>query len=385
MSYIETPRLGETSTDNSSTSAINTGANFTGTWEDVEKYESIVVAVKTDQNGYFEIQYSPDGVNADSTLTRYYKTAQIEAPHRFTNTRRYMRVIFYNDSGTNQTYFRLQTTLGLRGDLNAPLDSTLAQDFDSISVRPSDFHTEVALGKRQGSSTWNKFGYNLDVASASAELIASWGGAFQYLTTGETIDVVSDSANDVVTTGTGAQSIVVYGVDSNWDEQTEIINMNGLTTVTTTSTWIGINRISIYLAGTGKQNAGTISVTATTAGYDMAEMPATQGTSQQMIFYVAQKCQFLAEWLHFNALKTSGGGKPEVNVLGYVYSAVSNAEYEIYRGAVDIAVTNDIDVAPPVPFVIGEKSILWFNCDTDTNNTSIKGRFSGELVRDVDG
>jgi len=376
---------GVVSDDNSSTTLITNGSNFTGSWEEVTQYQAIVVAVKTDQDGYFEVQYSPDGINVDSTLTKQYRTSQIEAPHRYTNTRKYCRVIFYNNSGTDQTYFRLQVTLGERNDLNTTLNSTLAQDFDSVSVRPSDFHAEVALNRRQGASTWNKFGYNLDVDSASPELIASWGGTFQYLTTGETIDVVSNDTNDINTTGTGAHGVVVYGVDENWEEQVEVVFLNGTTTVTTTSQWIGINRIAVYLAGSGQKNAGTISVTATTAGYDMAEMPAEQGTSQQMIFYVPAKHQFLPEWLHFNALKTSGGSKPEVNVLGYVYSDVSNAEYEIYRGAMDISIVNDIDVAPPVPFVVGEKSILWFNCDTDTSNTSIKGRFSGELVRDVDG
>jgi hypothetical protein len=376
--------IGSISTVNSTSTLLTNGSTFTGTWEDVTKYSDVIVAVKTDQNGTFQVQYSPDGTNVDSSLTRYYRTNQIEAPHRFTNTRQFMRVVFTNNSGADQTFLRLQTILGKRNDLNAPLDLMLAQDFDSISVRPSDFHTEVALGRRQGATTWNKFGYNTNVSSASPELIASWGGTFQYLTTGETIDIVSTSTDDVVTTGTGARGIVIYGVDENWEEQVEVVNLNGTTTVTTSSQWIGINRISVYLAGSGKQNAGTISVTATTAGYDMAEMPATQGTSQQMIFYVPVGHNFLAQWLHFNALKTSGGSKPEVEVLGYVYSAVSNAEYEVYRGAMDIFNANDIDVNPPVPFVIAEKSILWFNCDTDTSSTSIKGRFSGELVRSVD-
>jgi hypothetical protein len=126
------------STDNSHSTLITDGSNFTGAWEDVSQYDSVVVAVKTDQNGYFEVQFSPDGVNQDSTLTRYYRTTQIEAPHRFTITRSYFRVVFYNNSGSDQTFFRLQTTIGAKSELNAPLDSTLAQDFDSISVRPSD-------------------------------------------------------------------------------------------------------------------------------------------------------------------------------------------------------------------------------------------------------
>jgi hypothetical protein len=384
MSNLRKAIYGTISTDNSTSALINTGANFTGTWEDVSQYESVVVAVKTDQNGYFEVQFSPDGVNQDSTLTRYYRTNQIEAPHRFTITRQYCRVAFYNDSGTNQTYCRLQTTLGLRGDLNTPLDSTLSQDFDSISVRPSDYHTEIATGKRQGTSLWNKFGYNTDVDTGSQEIIASWGGTFQFITTGETIDVVSTSTDDVNTTGTGAHGVVIYGVDENWDEQTEVVFLNGTTTVTTTSEWLGINRIAVYLSGSTQNNVGEINVTANTSGYTMAQMPATQGTSQQCLFYVPQNHTFLTDWLLFNVLKTSGGSKPELDIFGYVFSAVSNTRYEVYRGSMDISVINTLEVNPHLPFAVGEKSILWFAAETDQNNSSVKCRFSGELIRDVD-
>jgi hypothetical protein len=82
-------------------------------------------------------------------------------------------------------------------------------------------------------------------------------------------------------------------------------------------------------------------------------------------------------------LKTSGGSKPELNLYGYVFSSVSNAHYEVYRGAMDISITNTLEVNPHLPFVVGEKSILWFEAGTDQNNTSVKGRFSGELIRDV--
>jgi hypothetical protein len=372
---------------NSSTSTLNASATFTGTWVDVSTYTSITVAVKTDQDGSFTIQFSPDGVNADSTLTRYYRTGQIEAPHRFTITRQYARVTFTNDSASNQTYFRLQTILGNQIDLNAPMDSTLAQDFDAVCVRPTDFHTEVALGRRQGQETWNKFGYNLDLGTAGTQkVIAEFSaGALSYITTAETMDIVSSSANDTNSSGTGARSVRIWGVGANWVNQTEDITLNGTSTVTTTKTWIGINRVSVTLAGSGAKNDGKLTVTGnTTTGTTFATVPASQGTTQQCIFYVPAGYQFLAEWLYLSARKTSGGAKPEIDYFGYVYSAVSNAEYEIYRDTIDIGVQQHIDVTPPTPFVVGEQSILWFTAESDTNNTSVKGRFSGELVRDAD-
>ena len=368
---------------NSTTTALNDGQTFTGGWEDVTEYESVVVACKTDQDGILSVQFSPDGVNVDSTLTRYYRTGQIEPPHRFTITRKYYRITFENNSGSNQTELRIQTSIKANSEsLNSPLDAILAQDYDAIVTRPTDYHTEVALSLRQGATTWNKFGYNADIDTGT-EIIASWGGTFQFLTSGETIDIVSSSADDD-DGGTGVNSVVIYGVDENWDEQIEVVTLNGTTTVTTTSQWIGINRVAVFLSGTGRTNAGTIDVTATTSGFQMAQMPAGGGVTQQLIFYVPRNHQFLAEWLFFSAVKTSGGSSPVLEFYGQVYSAVNNTVQEVFRSELDVAIGNILEVSPPIPFPVGEKSILYFECDTNTANTKVTGRFSGELIRDKD-
>lgn len=372
---------------NATTTPLNAGDSWTGPWVDVSQYRSLTVAVKTDQDGTFAVQYSPDATNVDSTLTRYYRTGQIEAPHVFVNARKWARVTFTNTSASNQTYLRLQTMLGQSAQLNAPLDSTVAQDFDAIAVRPSDFHTEVALGRRQGATTWNKFGYNLDVDIASGdEIIASWGGTYQFITAGETISIVSSDAADSGLSsplGTGVNSIVVYGVDASWNAQTVVYTMNGTTPVVSVESWIGINRVAVFLSGSGRTNAGTITITAGSSGHTMAQMPSGGGVSQQCIFFVPDNHQFLAEWIHFTALRQAGGNDPKVLFLGQVYSAVNNTVQEVYRGHLDTSTSSNLDVTTPIPFPIGEKSILYFTADSDKDDTNVSGRFSGELVRDA--
>lgn len=385
VTNLRVPVLGLLSTDNSSTSAINTGANFTGTWEDISAYPEIMIAVATDQNGYYEVQFSPDGTNVDSTLTRYYRTTNIEAPHRYTKTRQYFRVIFYNNSGTNQTYFRLQVHKGTFADLNIPVDATIAQDYDSISTRPTCYTTEVGLGRRQGATTWNKFGYNEDIDTGTAEVIASFGGAFaQKLASGETLNIVSNSANDD-SGSTGVNQLIVFGIDANWDLATEVVTMDGLTPVTTSTTFLGVNRMTIFSSGTANSNVGTITATASSSGNTMAEMPAGQGTTQQCIFYVPRNHQFLATWLYMMAIKSSGGGSnPEVGIKAYVYSEVVQSQFEVYRDTIDLSVETTKTISPTEPFIIGEKSIFWIESDTTANNTSVRARFSGKLIRDPD-
>jgi len=269
MSYF--PDNNFVSTLNSSSSLLAAAAVFTGTGEDVSQYNSVVVSVKTDQDGHYSVQFSNDNTNWDSTLTRYYRTNQIEAPHRFTITRKYCRIVFTNSSASDQTYLRLQTTFGEKSELNAPADASLPQDFDATVSRPTDFKYETALGLRQGYTLWNKFGYNEDIDTGK-ESIWSPGGIFVPIVTARTLSVVSTSTADD-DGGTGANSIIIYGIDADWKAQTVVVTLDGTTPVVTTETWMGINRMSIYVSGSGGVNAGTITATATTEATDQADIP----------------------------------------------------------------------------------------------------------------
>lgn len=382
MTYIGNRNL--ISTVNSTDTLLVAGAVFTGTAEDVTQYDSVVVSVKTDQNGTYTIQSSNDGTNWDSTLTRYYRTSQIEPPHRFTITRRYVRIVFTNTSASDQTYLRLQTVYGNKTSLNAPTDSVLAQDYDATVVRPTDFKYEVALGRRQGATTWNKFGYNGDI-DIGTEVVAAQGGTFTFLTTASTLTIVSSSADDDGNpVGTGANSLVIYGIDANRVAQTEVVTMNGTTNVVTATTWLGINRVAIYLAGSTYTNVGNITITATTGGTTQAYVPAGKGTTQQLIFFTQADHQFLSDWLTLDAEKLSGGTQPIVQFRGWVWSAVSNAKYEVFYFTVNLSVETTHEYIPSQPFVVGEKSVFWVEATTDQNNTVTSGRFSGIEFKDVD-
>ena len=383
MSY--TPDNSYISTDNASSTLITDTNNYTGTWEQVGAYSDVVVAIKTDQNGYFEVQFSPDGTNVDSTLTRYYRTTQIEVPHRFTITRDYFRVIFYNNSGSDQTYFRLQASVGSKSELNAPADSTLAQDFDATVSRPTDFRYEVALGLRQGYTTWNKWGYNADIDSAAAETLWSVGGLFTQLTTARTLSVVSTSTDDDGSpVGTGAQTVVITGVDANWDEQVVIVTMDGTTPVVTTETWLGVNRISVYASGSTNNNVGVITATATTDLTVQAEIPAGAGSTQNGFFFVPAGHTALIDWMYLVMTKNAGGTQPILTTKMWVTSDVSGSKYEVFRDYINGDTENHTELRPSQPFVVGEKSLCEFQGTTDQNNTEVSMRFSLILARTKD-
>ncbi len=379
----QSSEIGVVSTNNSTEIALNSGNTYTGVWEDSSNYSSIVISVATNRDGTYVIQFSTDGINIDSTLTRYYRTNQINVPHRFTVTRKYFRITFTNTSTVNQSYLRLQTLIGNQGELNIPIDSTMAQDFDSVSVRPTKYEYEVALGRRQGSTTWNKFGYNADL-DIDTEILGAQGGTFTFLTTASTLTIVSSSLNDN-STGAGAKSIIIQGVDSNRDAVTEIVTLNGTTSVVTSSTWLGINRASVYLAGSNYANVGNITITATTGGSIQGFIPTGKGTTQQLIFFTQRKHKFLMDWLILDAERISGGGSnPRVQFRGWVWSEVNNCKYEVLYSLLDLNLESEHQFVPSQPFILDEKSVFWIEATTDVINTVVSGRFSGIEFRNID-
>jgi len=379
MAYLPITNLYESPLGvNSSDTPLAGGAFFTGTAEEVD-YPDVMVTTATDQNGVLYLEFSADGTNWDTSLTFQYNTARINPPHILVKGSRFFRARFENTSATLQTYFRLTTQYGSFNKLTSPINATIAENYDATSTRPTDYRSEVAMNKRQGRSLWNKFGYNADI-DIGTELVASFGGTFTPLTTATTLDIVSTDANDIVTTGTGVQKIVVFGIDENRDELTEVVDMNGLTTVTTSSTWLGINRVAMFLVGTNQSNVGTINVTATTGGSTMAQMPAGGGVTQQCIFHIPANHNFLAEYLSINVLNS--GKNAELQITALVYSAVNNGIQEVLRLNIDTAkITEPININPSLPFPISEKSVFWLNCSTDTDNIIVNGRFSGILER----
>lgn len=371
---------------NTTDTPLTSGSTFTGTGEQ-NSYPQIGVMLKTDQSGTLFFDFSGDGVNWDSTfpVAGFSVSANIPEFHTAVKLGRYFRVRFINDTNGNQTFLRLFTYYGYDFTTsNSPLNQAKALDSDAISTRPTDYTSEVALGLRGGVTTWNKFGYNEDIDTGTEEVVAVFGGAFnQRLSSGETLNIVSSNAGDVNSSGTGVRQVVLFGVDDNWDLVTEVVALNGLTPVTTTNSFIGINRMTIFTSGANNSNDGDITATASSSGNTMAVMPAMQGTTQQCIFYVPRNHQFLATWLYLSVIKSSGGGSADVTFFGRVYSDVVDSEFEVYRDSIDTSGSdsNNIQLSPGEPFVIGEMSILWFSATSSSNNTSVRGRFSGKLVQ----
>lgn len=126
----------------------------------------------------------------------------------------------------------------------------------------------VAQGLVGGYSLLDKFGRNADVSSGVPADVWPGGGLYTGFPTGapETISVFSSSTSDTFG-GAGAGQIVLVGLGSNWEEQTEVVSLNGTTPVVTTKTWRRMSRARVLRSANGANtsfNLGSITARYTT-------------------------------------------------------------------------------------------------------------------------
>lgn len=92
-----------------------------------------------------------------------------------------------------------------------------------------------------------------------------------YLSVGETMNIVSDSANDAAA-GTGARTVEVSGLDNDYEPISETITMNGLTDVLTSLSYLRVLDIHTTTVGSTNSNQGIITATASSAATVQASM-----------------------------------------------------------------------------------------------------------------
>jgi len=120
------------------------------------------------------------------------------------------------------------------------------------------FELQVAQGQIAYHKHVYKFGQNAAVGD-SVETIWAQGGLYSYPPSATTMTVSSSDTNDT-SAGTGARTVLISGLDGDYNEISETITLNGQTPVTTTNSFLRVNRAIVLTAGSGEANAGIIYV-----------------------------------------------------------------------------------------------------------------------------
>jgi len=225
-----------------------------------------------------------------------------------------------------------------------------------------DQKLNIARGLVKGTSVRNIFGYNSSVNNAFKPL---WEleSVYTYPTQNLTMDVVSTNTNDTDVT------VKIVGLDSDYNELSETLTLNGTSTVTSNNEYFRINDV-ITIAGNAD---GNVNVTNSSVTY--ARIRAGDGRNQASIYTVpANTCFYLYRIDGFSA--TASGSQ-------YVTfrNEVTNSSNVTFRVA-ETTFINQMNIQRRLPFKYDAKSDIQFQCKSSASTNEVGVFGEGILIKD---
>ena len=241
----------------------------------------------------------------------------------------------------------------------------------SMYLSPEHF-IQISAGNVHGTSHINKFGFN-DTVGTDWEPIQVGSSSFVYPTSAGTATVVSDDTDDT-SAGTGARTVEIQGLDSDYNQITETVTMNGTTNVVSTKSFLRVFRARVITAGSSGGADGTITVTV--GGNVLATLDPTYDNQTLQAAYTvpAGKTAYL---IRMQATSTKDNKAAMVGIFTKSDAADSvftvKQLVEMYR--------NNVVVDFPVPLKIEEKTDIELRGkNLNTGNVSVGGTFDLILV-----
>ena len=212
---------------------------------------------------------------------------------------------------------------------------------------------EIARGNVSNCSTVNKFGRNAELSSGSYEDIWDTGATYVEPTQARQHNIKSSVYADA-SGSTGAKTIQVYGLDSNYAQINETVIMNGQNNVLTENSYLRMFRMVVRTAGTGGVNAGNITATAVSDATVSALISVGMNQTLMAIYTVPADREALVLMWYLSMNKTNASGAAVdcqllVRPLNEVYQVKS------HLGLISTG-SSHIEHSFALPFLISEKS-----------------------------
>ena len=265
-------------------------------------------------------------------------------------------------------------------DPNEQYEQVVQQMFGGWPKRIYD-HTDLAIsrGHTLGYRTLYKFGYNPDV-NGNEETVWEQGGNYPWLDSAVTMFVSSTSVNDT-SGGSGANTILIQGLDENYVEIEETVTLNGQTQVTTQLSYLRVYRAFVTLAGSSGTSGGIIYIgsSGATGGVPNGTVYANLsiGNQTQIAAYTvpAGHTLYLDE---INITAALSLANKRVNASFHTRDFGSN----VFRTRfINVLQSSQLKQLFKYPQEFAEKTDVEIRVSTNTTNNPIAASFQGVLIK----
>ena len=235
------------------------------------------------------------------------------------------------------------------------------------------FELQVARGMVDGHTPIAIFGFSTAVGSTAQgplwEGLTASGGLYVYPSSAAPLVLVSSSASD-----TSALSVCIQGLDANFAPLTETIALNGTSNVTTTASFLRINRMYV----TNGTNVGNITASISSTVY--AKINAGIGETQMSIYTVPAGYTFYLYYVQADAN------------IGFTSSSyMTYAEYNKNNVTGSVSLLNQSTFVQSLqrpfsaPIAHTEKTDLQFEVKAYSGSNGIASIYAGGILIKNDG
>jgi len=235
------------------------------------------------------------------------------------------------------------------------------------------FDLQVSRGQVDGHTPLKFFGYTTSLGSTAMgplwEGLTGTGGNYAYPASAVVMTIASSSASDT------AVSILIEGLGADYVPQTETVALNGTTNVSTTSSFLRINRMST-VAGNAVGN-----VTAINGGTTYAKINAGVGDTQMSLYTVP------AGYTFYQTNFTAGGNSSVtsgayVKKRTYVVDNTKGGVITLQAQTVFVQV-NELPITFPIGFP-EKHDIQWQFQGAGGAGAAAYAYISGVLIKNAD-
>lgn len=235
----------------------------------------------------------------------------------------------------------------------------------------------AATGNMAGVEVVDIFGYNGVVGAGAAEVISTDGPATPAITLAvpASMQVLSSSVNDDVGS-TGAEKIIIEGVDSTFAAVSEEIEMDGTTPVSTINTYIRVNAAYVSEAGTVLgANIGNIVVRVPIALTTVIQIAAAAGRGQTSVYTVPLGKTLLLAQINFAIENTKA---VDIKIMARENAGI------VQDPAIVVAQFSGIQLLQAFPLGpfnrLNEKTDLWVTGQSTSGDAKVSVGMRGYLL-----
>ena len=265
-------------------------------------------------------------------------------------------------------------------DPNEQYEQVVQQMFGGWPKRIYD-HTDLAIsrGHTLGYRNLYKFGYNPDV-NGDEETVWTQGGNIPWPTSAVTMFVSSSSVNDT-SGGSGANTILIQGLDEDYNEIEETITLNGQTQVATQLSYLRVYRSFVTLAGSSGTSGGTIYIgsSGATGGVPNGTVYANLGIGNQT--QIAAYTVPAGHTLYLDEINITAAlniANKRVNASFHTRDFGSN----VFRTRfINVLQSSQLKQLFKYPQDFAEKTDVEVRVSTNTTNNPIAASFQGVLIK----